>query len=554
MRFATRAFLWSFVPLALLLMGAFLLLQRSIATPVRDELRISLRQTESLIARAQSRGESHNARYLKVIGDNAPLKAGFQLVRTEPANPDARSTLEDQLRGLASTLGFDIIMASSTEGSRWAGIRRTGGKLVSMDLLARPGPPERGFYTEAGLSYQLTSVPVEQGDEELGTLTVGDRFDFTELNASSVLMHNGRVLLSSVRGASTGQLEVALSRCAHNSECELRINGQTYLSLPLEGVSFGNGYLLRSITNLDAATGPIQSILHRGFWVGGFALLAGVILSVASSRSIVRPLLALVARLRESHQTGIPLEFPTGDRGIQEIRELAASFNAAAGSIRQSQEALRQAYVGFVGSLASALDARDTYTAGHSRRVSDFACTVAEVLQLSESEIEEIRIGALLHDIGKIGISDSVLQKPSALTREEFGIIQQHPGIGKRILEGIPGFERYLPIIELHHENWDGTGYPLGLSGTAVPMAARIVHVVDAYDAMTSDRPYRRGMPHDIAVLKLSECAGTQFDPVAVETFVAAYAHGSTRTSGLISLAAAVGNSLPAVQEELSRG
>src|SRR3989442_514194 len=108
MRFATRAFLWSFVPLALLLMGAFLLLQRSIATPVRDELRISLRQTESLIARAQSRGESHNARYLKVIGDNAPLKAGFQLVRTEPANPDARSTLEDQLRGLASTLGFDI--------------------------------------------------------------------------------------------------------------------------------------------------------------------------------------------------------------------------------------------------------------------------------------------------------------------------------------------------------------------------------------------------------------------------------------------------------------
>jgi HD-GYP domain-containing protein (c-di-GMP phosphodiesterase class II) len=554
MRFATRTFLWSFVPLALLLMGAFLLLQRSIATPVRDELRISLRQTESLIARAQSRGESHNARYLKVIGDNAPLKAGFQLVRTEPANPDARSTLEDQLRGLASTLGFDIIVASGTDGSRWAGIRRTGGKLVSMDLLARPGPPERGFYTEAGLSYQLTSVRVEQGGEELGTLTVGDRFDFTELNASSVLMHNGRVLLSSVRGASTGQLEAALTRCAPNGECELRINGQAYLSLPLEGVSFGNGYLLRSITNLDAATGPIQSILHRGFWVGGFTLLAGVILSIASSRSIVKPLLALVARLRESHQTGVPPEFPTGDRGIQEIRELAASFNAAAGSIRQSQEALRQAYVGFVGSLASALDARDTYTAGHSRRVSDLACTVAGILQLPESEIEEIRIGALLHDIGKIGISDSVLQKPGALTREEFGIIQQHPGIGKRILEGIPGFERYLPIIELHHENWDGTGYPLGLSGTAVPIAARIVHVVDAYDAMTSDRPYRSGMAHDIAVRKLSECAGTQFDPVAVEIFVGFCAPVSTGTGGLISLAAAVGNSVPAVQEELSRG
>jgi len=197
------------------------------------------------------------------------------------------------------------------------------------------------------------------------------------------------------------------------------------------------------------------------------------------------------------------------------------SFNRAAAVIHDGEENLHRAYVEFVESLANALDARDGYTAGHSRRVSEGSCAVAAALDVTPHQLEEIRVAALLHDIGKIGIGDIVLQKPGKLTIEEFALIKQHPTIGRRILEGVRGFHAYLPVVELHHENWDGTGYPRGLAEEAVPLFARIVHVVDAYDAMTSDRPYRPGMTHDQTVKILEKFAGSQFDPVVVRVFVA---------------------------------
>jgi HD-GYP domain-containing protein (c-di-GMP phosphodiesterase class II) len=141
-------------------------------------------------------------------------------------------------------------------------------------------------------------------------------------------------------------------------------------------------------------------------------------------------------------------------------------------------------------------------------------------LGVAEDELKDIRIGALLHDIGKIGVSDIVLQKPGKLTRDELAIVRQHPEIGRRILEGVQGFAAYLPAVELHHENWDGTGYPRGESGTTTPQAARIIHVCDAYDAMTTDRPYRRGMSHEEAIAILRKFAGLQFDPRVVDAFV----------------------------------
>lgn len=139
---------------------------------------------------------------------------------------------------------------------------------------------------------------------------------------------------------------------------------------------------------------------------------------------------------------------------------------------------------------------------------------------VNESEMETLRIGAMLHDIGKIGVPDHILHKHEKLTDAEFAIIQQHPVTGKRILERIGRFEQYWPIVELHHESHDGSGYPHGLKGDQIPLAARIVHVADAYDAMTSDRPYRQRMPEEKVRRILSECAGTQFDPVVTEVFL----------------------------------
>jgi putative nucleotidyltransferase with HDIG domain len=201
------------------------------------------------------------------------------------------------------------------------------------------------------------------------------------------------------------------------------------------------------------------------------------------------------------------------------MRGLTESFNRAAASIREGRENLNHAYVEFVESLASALDARDRYTAGHSHRVSELSRALAREMGLSREVVERVRIGALLHDIGKIGVADSVLQKPGALTPAEFACIRMHPEIGRRILEGVDGFGPYLPAVELHHENWDGTGYPHGQAGEITPIDARIIHVTDAYDAMTSDRPYRPGMRQEEAIAILRERGGTQFDPAIVEVF-----------------------------------
>jgi putative nucleotidyltransferase with HDIG domain len=253
---------------------------------------------------------------------------------------------------------------------------------------------------------------------------------------------------------------------------------------------------------------------------GAGALLAALVLSAFSTRTIVEPLASVVNHLRASESTHVLPEFGAIPSSIPEIRELTTTFNRAAASIREGRVFLRQAYIGFVGSLASALDARDGYTSGHSYRVSQMATATARGMHLPEGEVEIIRIGALLHDIGKIGIPDAVLQKPGPLTVAEFDLIKQHPAIGRRILEPVGGFEDYLPIVELHHENWDGTGYPHGLRGEEVPVGARIVHVVDAYDAITTDRTYRPGRSHAEAAELLRQFAGTQFDRTAVEAFL----------------------------------
>jgi putative nucleotidyltransferase with HDIG domain len=228
----------------------------------------------------------------------------------------------------------------------------------------------------------------------------------------------------------------------------------------------------------------------------------------------------VVSHLRKAESTGVLPEFAIDLSSTTEIRELAESYNRAAVSVRNARESLQAAYVEFVGSLANALDARDSYTSGHSSRVSQLSCATATAMGLGLEQVKRIRTGALLHDIGKIGIADSLLQKPGRLTDEEFAIVKEHPVIGRRILEGVRGLAPYLDAVELHHENWNGTGYPKGQSGEETPVDARIIHVSDAYDAMTSNRSYRRGMTHEMAIDELLRYSGTQFDPKVVELFV----------------------------------
>ena len=187
-----------------------------------------------------------------------------------------------------------------------------------------------------------------------------------------------------------------------------------------------------------------------------------------------------------------------------------------------------------VAALAQALEERDSYTGEHSGSVVDLTARVAEALALDSVEVKTIRSAALLHDIGKVGIPDEILHKPGPLDQREWEIMRQHPAIGERILRAIPGMGAVARIVRHEHERWDGTGYPDGLAGEAIPIGARIILACDAYHAMISNRPYRRAMNHHTAMSELTTNAGSQFDPKVVEALIG-YLYGR-RQSGLAAV------------------
>ena len=515
MHLAVRTFLFSFVPLTILLFASFWAVQRAVVSVVHNTVRSALLSHQVAAARMEAHNENQSRRYLRVLAENSALKAGLQLMIADPASAGARLTVEDQLRELCSTAEIDFLLISSLQGVPMAGVLRQGAEIVSIDAGA-VRPPNRGLFLYGRSKYRITSVPINQGEENVALVSVGERLDLADFNTPVVLMHNDRVVESSFSSIPADELQTRVASC-RRAECELKLGDDTFLSL---AANVGSGYIIRRLVNLDSALKPVQSIIRGVFVFAGGAALAGVIvLALLSSRLIVKPIASMVTHLRESESTGNLREFDAKLTTVHEIRELMEGFNHATAAIRRGEQELHQAYVEFVGSLASAIDARDRYTAGHSGRVYQFSYAIAQAMNLDPENLGELRIGALLHDIGKIGIPDAVLQKPGRLTDEEFSLIKQHPEIGRRILEGVHGFAPYLSIVELHHENWDGTGYPYGLQGEEVPLSARIVHVADAYDAMTSDRPYRLGMRAEVAAGILQENAGTQFDPVIVQVF-----------------------------------
>ena len=182
--------------------------------------------------------------------------------------------------------------------------------------------------------------------------------------------------------------------------------------------------------------------------------------------------------------------------------------------------AMEQMFQGTVKSLVSALDAKDAYTCGHSTRVADLSVQLAETLGYDEAQLANLHLAGLLHDIGKIGVEDSVLRKPGRLTDEEFEKIKQHPILGYEILKGIRQFQSILPGVRSHHESWDGSGYPDGLAGEAIPRDAQILAVADSFDAMTSDRPYRKGMPIDRVVDIFQGGRGSQWAADVVDALL----------------------------------
>jgi putative nucleotidyltransferase with HDIG domain len=188
--------------------------------------------------------------------------------------------------------------------------------------------------------------------------------------------------------------------------------------------------------------------------------------------------------------------------------------------LRQAMLVIKKGHLDSVRALGGAIDAKDPYTRGHSDRVRKMSMRIGIKMGLTEEKLENLVFGALLHDIGKIGIKDEVLQKKGQLSPEEYQYIQQHPLIGVKIVEGIDFFKDKIPMIRNHHEHYDGSGYPDGLIGEVIPLEARIIGVPDAFDAMTSLRPHRRAIPVEEVLVEMKKGEGKQFDPHILNIFI----------------------------------
>jgi HD-GYP domain-containing protein (c-di-GMP phosphodiesterase class II) len=287
---------------------------------------------------------------------------------------------------------------------------------------------------------------------------------------------------------------------------------------------------------IDAGVGELTGDALRFVMGATFvALLFGYLFALG----ITRPIRGLVTSTRAISRAEFHERVEVS--GAAEISELAETFNSMASDIEQYVERLRQAatenrelFLGSIRMLSAAIDEKDPYTRGHSGRVAKYSLIIGEALGLTFEELERLRVSALLHDVGKIGVDDRVLKKPGQLTDEEFDLMKQHTIKGANIMRPVPQLHEMLPGIELHHERMDGKGYPYGLKGDQIPLVARIIAVADTFDAITTNRPYQSAMDLDYALERIRSLAESKFDQSVVGALESAIHAGKLRLSATL--------------------
>jgi len=525
---ATRAFLFAFIPMALTLVISFFLVSKAVEGKITGQLRESIQRTDAVLARKEAEYSQHNLRGLSALTENASLKAGIGLLREAGDTrlvEQAHATLAGQLRQIGESLDYDLLLLEDpAERPVVAVIGRQRTRLALESHPVETLAPSL-IRVDSKL-YEAVSAPINLGPENIGTLVVGTEFNTHGWSdvGETALLRDGKVLLTTFPPFQVNDIEKQVAtRCSSVArECEIKLGSETYLALPVRQEIFNDGVRLISFQSVDAATKEFTRSLASIFpLIGGGGVLLVLLFSAIGARSIAEPMVRLVAQLRREGSAGGFVAELEDDYRAAEVNELAIEFSRAAGAIRETERKLDEATEEFIESMAQAQDARDPYTAGHSERVSVNSTLIAVEMGLSAEQVEIIRIGAKLHDLGKIGIPDEVLRKPGRLTHEEYSLIQRHPLIGKRILDRVARFKDFLPIVELHHENPDGSGYPYGLRKDSIPVEVRIVHVADVWDAITSDRAYRKAMSEAQAWDLLKRGTGPLFDPEVVEALTA---------------------------------
>lgn len=283
--------------------------------------------------------------------------------------------------------------------------------------------------------------------------------------------------------------------------------------------------------DVDVAFAAVNAMAARSLLLAVLTGLVATLAGVALARRITLPLRKLADITTAVAGGDFTRRAPVASRN--EMGQLAENFNVMTDAVDRYVRSLRQALqeneellIDSIRALAAAIDAKNPYTRGHSERVSQYAVAVAHHFGVKGRELKRVEIAALLHDVGKIGIEDAILLKPDALTDQEFAQMRNHVLKGAAIVSPIKRLRDMLPGIRSHHENWDGSGYPDGLRGESIPLVARLIAIADTFDAMTTDRPYQKGMDLQAAMERLRSMAGRRLDPKVVDAFFAAVRAG----------------------------
>ncbi|MEM7052511.1 MAG: HD-GYP domain-containing protein [Acidobacteriota bacterium] len=295
---------------------------------------------------------------------------------------------------------------------------------------------------------------------------------------------------------------------------------------------FATSFLIVSIGFLGVLLSQgMASLPLRALLLSGLATAIALVISWRVSRDLARPIRRLSEMTAEMAETGsqrrdfggVDVAAPKilDPQKIHEVEDLRQALHHLVQSFAQSQADREKSYVEAIGAVVAAVDARDQETSGHSFRVAQYAVALATAMGIHHPDLlRAIEWGALLHDVGKIAVPDAILRKVGPLTEEEWHIMRQHANWGYEILADVQFLKPALAVVYSHHERWDGAGYPRGLAGDEIPLTARIFAVVDTYDAITSERPYRRPKTHREAIEELKRVAGSQLDPQVVEAFI----------------------------------